>query len=86
MFRGKAIRPLGFSRRGELIGKRAASGDGPAGLTLVARARGGPRHPRVWLAPGPLHLIFGLREALVKIEGLAFVSSKAFLKHKNSRK
>jgi hypothetical protein len=32
MFRGKAIRP-GFSRREELIGKRAASGDGPAGLT-----------------------------------------------------
>jgi hypothetical protein len=60
---------------------------------LVARARGRPRHPRVWPAPGPLHLIFGLREASVKIEGLAFVSSNfkniscvAFLKYKNSKK
>jgi hypothetical protein len=41
----------------------------------------------------PLHLIFGFREASVKIEGLAFVLSNsenifcvAFLKHKNSRK
>jgi hypothetical protein len=46
----------------------------------------------VWPAPGPLHLIFGLCEASVKIEGLAFVSSNseniscvAFLKHKNSK-
>jgi hypothetical protein len=41
----------------------------------------------------PLRLIFGLREASVKIGGLTFVSSNseniscvAFLKHKNSRK
>jgi hypothetical protein len=41
----------------------------------------------------PLHLIFGLREASVKIGGSAFVSSNSeniscvtFLKHKNSRK
>jgi hypothetical protein len=33
MFRGKAIRHLGFSRRGEYIGERAASGGGPASLT-----------------------------------------------------
>jgi hypothetical protein len=45
-----------------------------------------------WLL-APLHLIFGLRDATGKIEGLAFVSSNsenisyvAFLKHKNSRK
>jgi hypothetical protein len=45
----------------------------------------------VWLAP--LRLIFGLREASVKIGGSAFVSFYsenisyvAFLKHKNSRK
>jgi hypothetical protein len=45
----------------------------------------------VWPAHGPLHLIFGLREASVKIEGWAFVSSNsenisyvAFLKFKNS--
>jgi hypothetical protein len=49
--------------------------------------------PVVSLAPGPLHLIFGLREALVKIGGSAFLSSNfeniscvTFLKHKNSRK
>jgi hypothetical protein len=41
------------------------------------------------LAPSPLRLIFGLRDASGKIEGLAFVSSNskniscvAFLKHK----
>jgi hypothetical protein len=41
----------------------------------------------------PICLIFGLREAPVKIEGLAFVSSNSeniscvtFLKNKNSRK
>jgi hypothetical protein len=41
----------------------------------------------------PLHLIFDLREASVKIGGSAFISSNfeniscvAFLKHKNSRK
>jgi hypothetical protein len=55
---------------------------------------------RGWAAPPggeagswpPLHLIFGLREASVKIGGSAFVSSNSeniscvtFLKHKNSR-
>jgi hypothetical protein len=94
MFRGKEICSLGFSRRGELIGARAASEGGPGRLTPW------------WHEPGlghatlgcgqllaPLRLIFGLREASVKIEGLAFVSSNsenisclAFLKHKNSRK
>jgi hypothetical protein len=41
----------------------------------------------------PLPLLFGLREASIKIGGWAFVSSKSeniscvtFLKHKNSRK
>jgi hypothetical protein len=33
MFQEKAIRPLGFSRRGEYIGKRGASEGGPGGLT-----------------------------------------------------
>jgi hypothetical protein len=53
---------------------------------------------RGWAAPlvvrlAPLHLIFGLREASVKIGGSTFVSSNfkniscvTFLKHKNSRK
>jgi hypothetical protein len=90
----KAIRPLGFSHRGELIGERAASGGGPAGLTPWWRGLG-VVHAMLgcgWLM-SPLRLIFGLREASVKIEGLAFVSSNsknisyvAFLKHKNSRK
>jgi hypothetical protein len=94
MFHGKEIRPLGFSCRGELIGKRAASEGGPGRLTpwwhgqVLARVTLGCGQPLA-----PLRLIFGLREALVKIEGLAFVSSNseniscvAFLKHKNSRK
>jgi hypothetical protein len=57
--------------------------------SLVAQARARPCHPRVWPACGPLRLIFGLREASVKIGGSAFVSSNsenisyvAFLKHK----
>jgi hypothetical protein len=94
MFCGKVICPLGFFRRGELIGERAASGGGPAGLTPWWR---GPGVGRATLRCGwllaPLCLIFGLHEALVKIEGLAFVLSNskniscvAFLKHKNSRK
>jgi hypothetical protein len=94
MFCGKAIRPLGFSRQGELIGERIASGGGPAGLTPWWRRPGLGRATLGcgWLL-APLHLIFGLREASVKIEGLDFVSSNsknisrvAFLKHKNSRK
>jgi hypothetical protein len=40
MFHGKEICPLGFSRRGELIGKRAASVGGPAGLTPWWRGPG----------------------------------------------
>jgi hypothetical protein len=53
MFRGKLIGPLGFSRRGEYIGGRAASGGGPGGLTPGGAARAGPRRPRVRLASGP---------------------------------
>jgi hypothetical protein len=40
MFQGKAIRPLGFSRRGEYIGKRGASEGGPGGLTPLWRGQG----------------------------------------------
>jgi hypothetical protein len=56
-------------------------------------ARGWAAPPDGVAGPGPLRLIFDLREASVKIGGLAFVSSNsenissvAFLKHKNSRK
>jgi hypothetical protein len=94
MFPGKAIRPLGLSRRGKFIGERAASGGRPGGLTTRWR---GPGVGRAILWCGEplalLRLIFGLREASVKIKGLTFVSSNsenisrvAFLKHKNIRK
>jgi hypothetical protein len=60
---------------------------------LVARARGRPRYPMVWLAAAPLRLCFGLCLVSGKIGTSAFVLSNseniycvAFLKHKNSRK
>jgi hypothetical protein len=94
MFRGKANRHLGFSRRGDFIGERASLEVGPGGLTIGGRGQGLGRAPGS--EPGswpPLRLIFGLREASVKIGGSAFVSSNSeniscvtFLKHKNSRK
>jgi hypothetical protein len=93
MFRGKDICPLGFSRRGEHIGERAASEGGPGRahpwwrsqtLAHVALGCGEPL--------APLHLIFGHHEASGKMEGLAFVSSNseniscvAFPKHKSSK-
>jgi hypothetical protein len=92
MFLGKAIRPLGFSRRGDFIGEGASSGGGPGGLTMGGRGPW-PRPPVVWLAsvPPPSHL-WSLR-SFGKIGGSAFVSSNSeniscvtFLKHKNSRK
>jgi hypothetical protein len=94
MFQEKAIRPLSFSRRGDFIGERAASEVRPGGLTTGGRGQGpGPRPLVVRLVNGPLRLIFGLREASVKIGGSAFVSSNSeniscvtFLKHKNSIK
>jgi hypothetical protein len=56
-------------------------------------ARGWAAPPYGVAGPWPLCLIFGLREASVKIGGSAFVSSNseniscvAFLKHKNSIK
>jgi hypothetical protein len=94
MFLGKAIRPLGFSRRGVFIGEGASSGGGSGGLTMGGRGQGLGRAP-LWCGQplAPLRLIFGLREASVKIGGSPFVSSNSeniscvtFLKHKNSRK
>jgi hypothetical protein len=65
MFRGKLIGPLGFSRRGEYIGGRAALGGGPGGPTTWWR---GPRVGRATLWCGwplaPLRLYFGLRLVL----------------------
>jgi hypothetical protein len=40
MFRGKLIGVFGFSHRGEYIGRRAASEDGPAGLTPGGAGQG----------------------------------------------
>jgi hypothetical protein len=94
MFRGKAICPLGFSRRGDFIGEGASSGGGPGGLTKGGHGQG-LGHAPLWCGwpLAPLRLIFGLREASVKIGGSAFVLSNSeniscvtFLKHKNSRK
>jgi hypothetical protein len=94
MFLGKAIRPLGFSRRGVFIGEGALSGGGPGGLTMGGCGQG-LGHAPLWCGQpvAPLRLIFGLREASVKIGGLALVSSNfenifcvTFLKHKNNRK
>jgi hypothetical protein len=47
MFREKEIRPLGFSRRGELIGERASSEVGPPSLT-IGRRRQGLGHAPWW--------------------------------------
>jgi hypothetical protein len=94
MFLGKAICPLGFSHRGDFIGKGVLSRGGPGGLTMGGRGQGLGRAP-LWCGwpLAPLRLLFGLREASVKIGGSAFVSSNSeniscvtFLKHKNSRK
>jgi hypothetical protein len=93
-FHGKLVGSLGFSRRGEYIGGRAASGGGPGGITPWWHGQGLGRATLGCGQPvAPLRLIFGLREASVKIGGSAFVSSNseniscvAFLKHKNSRK
>jgi hypothetical protein len=46
-FRGKEIRSLGFSRRGELIGERASSEVGPAGLTM-GQCGQGLGHAPLW--------------------------------------
>jgi hypothetical protein len=45
MFHGKEIRPLGFSRRGDFIGERAASKVGPGGLTIGGRGQALGRAP-----------------------------------------
>jgi hypothetical protein len=78
MFLGKAIRPFGFSHRGDFIGEGASSEGGPGGLTMGGRGQGLGRAPCgvAGLCP-PLRLIFGLREASIKIGGSAFFSSNS---------
>jgi hypothetical protein len=53
MFRGKEIRPLGFSRRGEFIGEGVASGGGPGGLTTGGHGQGLGHAPGGEASPGP---------------------------------
>jgi hypothetical protein len=69
----KIDRALSFSRQGEYIGERAVSEGGPGGLTPWWR---GPGLGHATLGCGrpvaPLCLIFGLREAWVKIGGFGF--------------
>jgi hypothetical protein len=90
----KLIGLFRFSRRGEYIGGRAASGGGPGVHTTWWRGQGLGR-ATLWCAWPlvPLNLSFGLHLVSEKIGTLAFVSSNseniscvAFLKHKNSRK
>jgi hypothetical protein len=52
MFHGKLIGSLGFSRRGEYIGRRARQEVGQVAPPPGGAARAGPYHPMVWLAPG----------------------------------
>jgi hypothetical protein len=90
----KIDRIFRFSRRGEYIGGRTASGGGPGGPTTWWCGQGLGR-ATLWCGwpLAPLRLCFGLRLVSGKIGTLAFVSSNsenisyiAFLKHKNSRK
>jgi hypothetical protein len=90
MFREKLIGPFRFSRRGEYIGGRAASGGGPGSHTSWWHGQGLGR-ATLWCAWPlvPLRLSFGLSHASEKIGTSAFVSSNsenisrvAFLKHK----
>jgi hypothetical protein len=53
MFRGKAIRPLDFSRRGNFIGEGAASGGGPGGLTTGGCSQGLGHAPGGEAGPWP---------------------------------
>jgi hypothetical protein len=90
----KIDRALGFSRREEYIGGRAALGGGPGHPTSWWRGQGlACATPWCGRPLVPLRLSFGLHLALGKIGTSAFVSSNseniscvAFLKHKNSRK
>jgi hypothetical protein len=85
---------LGFSRRGEYIAVRVASGGGPVGPTTWWRGQGLARATLWCGCPlAPLRLCFGLRLVLRKIGTSAFVSSNseniscvAFLKHQKQQK
>jgi hypothetical protein len=91
---GKLIGPLGFSRRGEYIGRGVALEGGPGGHTPWWRGLGAGRAALGCAWPlAPLRLCFGLCLMSGKIGTSAFVSSNfdnisyvAFLKHKNSIK
>jgi hypothetical protein len=93
MFHGKLIGGFRFSRRGEYIGGRAASGGGPGGPTTWWHGLGASRATLCCGWPlAPLRLCFGLYLVSGKIGTSAFVLSNsenisyvAFVKHKNNR-
>jgi hypothetical protein len=75
---GKSDRPLGVFSSRRIYWRRGGVRKWTRGAhPLVARPGLGPRHPRVWPAPGPLRLIFGLCLMSGKIGGSAFVSSNS---------
>jgi hypothetical protein len=61
VFRGKEIRPLGFSRRWELIGERAVSEDGLGRLTPW------------WRRPGLGRATLGCGRLLAPVSSSVFV-------------
>jgi hypothetical protein len=69
----KLIRYLGFARREEYIGGRAALGGGPGGLTTRGCEPGAGRATLWcgWPVP-PLRLLFGLLEDSVNIRRFGF--------------
>jgi hypothetical protein len=82
MFLGKAIRPLGFSRRGVFISEGASSGGGPGGLTMGGRDQGlGRALPMVWLASGPTpsHLRSSQSFGKNRTFGFCFVQFREYL-------
>jgi hypothetical protein len=90
----KRVWALGFSHRGEYIGRRAMSGGGPGAHTIAWRGLGVAR-AMAWCGRplAPLCLCFGLCLVLAKIGTSAFISSNfenisrvTFLEHKNSKK
>jgi hypothetical protein len=76
MFSAELIGALEFSRRGEYIGGRVASGGGPGGPTTWWRGQGLVR-ATLWCGwpLAPLRLRFGLHLMSEKIGTLAFVLS-----------
>jgi hypothetical protein len=93
MFCGKLIGCLGFSHRGEYIGRRAMSGGGPRAHTMPQRGQG-VAHAVGGVAALWAPSVSALDSVSCREKGTsAFVLSNSeniscvtFLKHKNSKK